>query len=564
MGGGSYGGYLALLIAKIAPWYVDGVIDNSGTVLPLLECIIGKDLSRPEFFFSDLNKLVGMFIKTYWTREDERLSYFFTNENYMIRSLLNSSHLTIQASVNKNIILVSYHSLKDPFNTAKDKQTLFLAYKELGYDATLHLIKDESEIDGRFIKDLNHGMRITDKALFRKELPLMLEKLQKRKSFMQENSISYDDEKDIKAIVFIVGGFGANANISFLDFDREYIAKNFDVVVVHVFYHCFCARQSIDQKYNPKLIPNQDDLERVNGILKNINLGHLSVNKDNFEQIIPLIEQKVNKMKQAGLVDESQKIELSCDFIPPNGDYQNYGIMAAIDHINALKDLVKRFPKFADLPKIYGGGSYGGYLALLIAKIAPWYVDGVIDNSGVCLPFLACILGREMNQGEFYFEGSGYRLYCFVYKYWNRNMNSSYYFGDENYLIRAILNSNHLQIQSNLNKNTIFVSYHSIQDMGAPVQNKIELYKCYQELGYDATLHLIKDENDIDGRFVKSLEHGLRMTDRALFRKELPLMLEKLQGRKSFMQENSISYPCGNKVFVFKDLEDKFELEMIN
>ncbi len=50
MGGGSYGGYLALLIAKIAPWYVDGVIDNSGTVLPLLECIIGKDLSRPEFF----------------------------------------------------------------------------------------------------------------------------------------------------------------------------------------------------------------------------------------------------------------------------------------------------------------------------------------------------------------------------------------------------------------------------------------------------------------------------------------------------------------------------------
>ncbi|EKA9793258.1 DUF2920 family protein, partial [Campylobacter jejuni] len=39
----------------------------------------------------------------------------------------------------------------------------------------------------------------------------------------------------------------------------------------------------------------------------------------------------------------------------PNGDYQNFGIMAAIDHINALKDLVKCFPKFADLPKIYGG-----------------------------------------------------------------------------------------------------------------------------------------------------------------------------------------------------------------
>ncbi|EAK0277647.1 DUF2920 family protein [Campylobacter jejuni] len=379
-----------------------------------------------------------------------------------------------------------------------------------------------------------------------------------------EYRISYDDEKDIKAIVFVIGGYGANANISFLDFDREYIAKKFDVAVVHVFYHCFCARKSIDQKYNPKLIPNKDDLERVNSILRNINLGHLLANEDNFEQIIPFIEQRAGEIKQAGLVDESQKIELFCDFIPPNGDYQNYGIMAAIDHINALKDLVKRFPKFADLPKIYGGGSYGGYLSLLIAKIAPWYVDGVIDNSGVCLPFLACILGREMNQGEFYFEGSGHRLYCFVYKYWTRNINSSYYFGDENYLIRAVLNSNHLKIQANIDSDIVFSSYHSLQDMGAPVQNKIELYKCYQELGYDATLHLIKDESDVDGRFIKSLEHGLRMTDRALFRKELPLMLEKLQGRKSLMQENSISYPCGNKVFTFKDVGDKFELVIIN
>lgn len=169
-----------------------------------------------------------------------------------------------------------------------------------------------------------------------------------------------------------------------------------------------------------------------------------------------------------------------------------------------------------------------------------------------------------MNQCEFYFEESGHRLYCFVYKYWTRNINSFYYFGDENYLIRAILNSNHLKIQANIDSDIVFSSYHSLQDIGAPVQNKIELYKCYQELGYDATLHLIKDESDVDGRFIKSLEHGLRMTDRALFRKELPLMLEKLQGRKSFMQENSISYPCGNKVFTFKDVGDKIELEIIN
>ncbi len=377
-----------------------------------------------------------------------------------------------------------------------------------------------------------------------------------------EYRISYDDEKEIKAIVFIIGGYGANANIYFLDSYRNYIAKNFDVVAVHVFYHCFCQRRSDVEKYSTLADFTKDDLKLIEKVLRKYNIPCDQLANNTVVSYCEYLSEIMTELKMLNRLPYDFEERLSATFIPSRGEYQNFGIMAAIDHINALKDLVKRFPKLADLPKIYGGGSYGGYLALLIAKIAPWYVDGVIDNSGVCLPFLACILGREMNQGEFYFEGSGYRLYCFVYKYWNRNMNSSYYFGDENYLIRAVLNSNHLQIQSNLNKNTIFVSYHSIQDMGAPVQNKIELYKCYQELGYDATLHLIKDENDIDGRFVKSLEHGLRMTDRALFRKELPLMLEKLQGRKSFMQENSISYPCGNKVFVFKDVGDKFELEI--
>ncbi|EOW1458733.1 DUF2920 family protein [Campylobacter coli] len=376
-----------------------------------------------------------------------------------------------------------------------------------------------------------------------------------------EYRISYDDEKDIKAIVFIVGGFGANANISFLDFDREYIAKNFNVVVIHVFYHCFCARQSIDQKYNPKLIPNQDDLERINGILKNINLGHLSVNKDNFESIIPLIEQKVNKMKQAGLVDESQKIELSCDFIPPNGDYQNYGVMAAIDHINVLKDLVKKFPNFKNLPKIYGGGSYGGYLSLLIAKIAPWYVDGVIDNSGSALPPLNYILGREMEHsyGDYYEDFPHNRIIFFLKTHWTRKENSPYFFNNENYFIRTLLNKDHLILQSQKNKNIIYVSYHSKEDPLTPANFKQQTMQILKILGYDVSLNLI-DENKIDGKFIKNLDHGCGIPDKALFRKELPLMLKKLQGRKSFMQENSISYPCGNKVFIFKDVGDKFEL----
>ncbi|EHN6917012.1 DUF2920 family protein [Campylobacter jejuni] len=176
------------------------------------------------------------------------------------------------------------------------------------------------------------------------------------------------------------------------------------------------------------------------------------------------------------------------------------------------------------------------------------------------MPFLPHILGREMEQAEFVFEGDNHRIYPFVQKYWTRNVDSLFYFSDENYLIRVILNLNHLKIQASYNTKIVFVSYHSQSDQGAPVENKIQLYEIYKILGYDATLHIIKDGSQVDGRFIKSLEHGLRMTDRALFRKELPLMLEKLQEKKSLMQENSISYPCKNKVFVFKDIENQLKL----
>ncbi|MBZ7936638.1 DUF2920 family protein, partial [Campylobacter sp. B0100352/1] len=121
----------------------------------------------------------------------------------------------------------------------------------------------------------------------------------------------------------------------------------------------------------------------------------------------------------------------------------------------------------------------------------------------------------------------------------------------------------HLILQTNINPNTIYISYHGAKDILNPVEHKIELYKCFKQLNLDATLHLIQDEKDIDGKMIKSLDHGMRLSIRTLFKKELPLMLEKLKNKKFPMKENSISYPCKNKVFKFKDEGDKFKLEII-
>ncbi|EAI6740448.1 DUF2920 family protein [Campylobacter jejuni] len=379
-----------------------------------------------------------------------------------------------------------------------------------------------------------------------------------------EYRISYDDEKDLKAIVFIIGGYGANANIYFLDSYRNYIAKNFDVVAVHVFYHCFCQRRSDVEKYSTLADFTKDDLKLIEKVLRKYNIPCDQLANNTVVSHCEYLSEIMTELKMLNRLPYDFEERLSATFIPSRGEYQNFGIMAAIDHINALKDLIKRFPQFSNLPKIYGGGSYGGYLSLLIAKIAPWYVDGVIDNSGSALPPLIYILGREMEGGcDYVFNDPNTLIECFLKTHWTRKENSPYFFNNENYFIRTLLNKDHLILQSQKNKNIIYVSYHSKEDPLTPANFKEQTMQILKILGYDVSLNLI-DENKIDGKFIKNLDHGCGIPDKALFRKELPLMLEKLQGRKSFMQENSISYPCGNKVFVFKDLEDKFELEMIN
>ncbi|ECY0970033.1 DUF2920 family protein, partial [Campylobacter coli] len=309
----------------------------------------------------------------------------------------------------------------------------------------------------------------------------------------------------------------------------------------------------------------KDDLKLIEKVLRKYNIPCDQLANNTVVSHCEYLSEIMTELKMLNRLPYDFEERLSATFIPSRGEYQNFGIMAAIDHINALKDLVKRFPKFADLPKIYGGGSYGGYLALLIAKIAPWYVDGVIDNSGSAVPPLNYIIGRELEfkskdtNGDMYMQGDHFFVSCFLKTHWTRKENSPYFFNNENYFIRTLLNKDHLILQSEKNKNIIYVSYHSKEDPLTPANFKEQTMQILKILGYDVSLNLI-DENKIDGKFIKNLDHGCGIPDKALFRKELPLMLEKLQKRKSLMQENSISYPCGKKVFTFKDVENQLKL----
>ncbi|WP_263726275.1 DUF2920 family protein, partial [Campylobacter sp. IFREMER_LSEM_CL292] len=83
--------------------------------------------------------------------------------------------------------------------------------------------------------------------------------------------------------------------------------------------------------------------------------------------------------------------------------------MQAIDILNALLYIRKSSPFKAmeggGIKHILIGSSHGGYLAHLCAKIAPWLVDVVIDNSShVSLTNLWRVIGfgKEIDYTKYY------------------------------------------------------------------------------------------------------------------------------------------------------------------
>ncbi|EAK0792843.1 UNVERIFIED_CONTAM: DUF2920 family protein [Campylobacter lari] len=379
-----------------------------------------------------------------------------------------------------------------------------------------------------------------------------------------EYRITYDDDKEMKAVVFIIGGYGINVDLQVMDFNRQFIAKKFNVVAVNVLYHCFgCRINGKDKNYSASFSYDDRDVEYFKAQLnKQGFVFSEDINKENIQNQIASLESLIDFYKSKNTLPNDFKFCINSTLSPSNNEYQNYGIMAAIDHINALKDMCKKFPIFGKLPKIYGGCSYGGYLSLLIAKIAPWYVDGVVDNSGEATLILGCIMGKDLNFHDIYYNYKSFVIGCFIKTYWNSDKLSPCCFKDEHFLIRTLLNKEHLILQAQKNKNIFYTSYHSSKDLLTSCENKSYFIELLKILNYQVDFNLIK-ETDIDGKFVKNLEHGCGIKDKSLFNKELPKILEKFKNKNFILKEDSISYPCKDKVFTFKDKGDKFVLEII-
>ncbi|MHA7737198.1 DUF2920 family protein [Campylobacter coli] len=383
-----------------------------------------------------------------------------------------------------------------------------------------------------------------------------------------EFRLTYDDSKEIEAIVCIIPG-GAEDMNNYIYVD-DYLARNYNVAIININYHCIGNRPHLDSSFY------LDDIDKIilDTSLKTINLNHINVfdinSYENLNNAFIRIDQEIQKLKLNQKLNQNYKLRTHVSFLPSKNEYQNFGIMQAMDILNAIFYIKENSPF-----KLMGGGirtilfgnSYGGYLANLCAKIAPWSIDFILDNSSFVNLFGNIFrligFGKEIDFTRYHgtYDDTLFKnifLYLSDKTYWNNNKFSKKYFSNARKIIREPLNKEHLIIQS-LYPNPKYILYHSIFDERSPFENKENFVHILKELNFKVEFFAV---SQVDNKFIKNLNHGMGLSTKLFFKKHLlQILKEPLQDK---ICKKEVSYKCDELVYTFKEENHQIILNITN
>ncbi|EFU4966838.1 DUF2920 family protein [Campylobacter coli] len=150
-----------------------------------------------------------------------------------------------------------------------------------------------------------------------------------------EFRLTYDDSKEIEAIVCIISGLGGDIDDNL--YIEEYCARNYNVAVLSVNYHCIGNRPQTGASFYINELDRlilKTSLEAI-GIQLPVDMQNLKT-YDEFYCVVDFVNKFIEKLKKEKELSEDYCLYLSVGLEPTKNEYQNYGIMQAIDIINAI------------------------------------------------------------------------------------------------------------------------------------------------------------------------------------------------------------------------------------
>lgn len=150
-----------------------------------------------------------------------------------------------------------------------------------------------------------------------------------------EFRLTYDDSKEIEAIVCIISGLGGDIDDNL--YIEEYCARSYNVAVLSVNYHCIGNRPQTGASFYINELDRlilKTSLEAI-GIQLPVDMQNLKT-YDEFYCVVDFVNKFIEKLKKEKELSEDYCLYLSVGLEPTKNEYQNYGIMQAMDIINAI------------------------------------------------------------------------------------------------------------------------------------------------------------------------------------------------------------------------------------
>lgn len=158
-----------------------------------------------------------------------------------------------------------------------------------------------------------------------------------------EFKLCFDDEKEIKALVFIIPGLGGDADENYREHLAEFVASEYNAAVASVNYHCIGNRPQTGSTFF------MDDIDKL--ILKtSCEALNIQVNLDKLNSLEELsstlkeVDHILEEQKNQNFINPNFKLSIHLSLQPTKNEYQNFGIMQAQDLLNVALYLKKHAP----------------------------------------------------------------------------------------------------------------------------------------------------------------------------------------------------------------------------
>jgi hypothetical protein len=340
-------------------------------------------------------------------------------------------------------------------------------------------------------------------------------------------TVTWPDTLPAAGLVLVIGGCGGEGETSEGKSrnTREHIAANCGLAAVTVDYHCIQTRS-----WNGGSI-NIDAREHYTLI------GMASVAGLAIQDVTD-----IDGLTRA-LGQSEQQVTAYAKIKPGRGEYQNFGVLQAMDHLAVVGHLIEQGVPF-DPTQIFAlGGSHGGYIAHLMAKMAPGVLAGIIDNSGYVQPPISYLgIGAR---AEYLHNHNGVTLMCHVDGAWSYDHRRDQNFFDRNRdLIRDVAFPPHVKIMAGASGGgAMAVSMvNCAADELTPPEDKQRQANLLNSAGVKTKLQVVQPE-DIDGVIFKKYVHSLDLSFKRLFVRDI-CWLREAGARGSGRWGGSVEYPC--------------------